>query len=144
MGHRGKPNAITITYGVFDLLSALLYLYVFLILTPSRKASFTVIVIGVVGFWAAAGIGMISGGRWGRRLARLGCYVMLAACAVLVLLLVGSAAYLHGIYDGVGQAGAAIALIVAALAIEAVGLLPALQLAHLRRISKAHADGRDE
>lgn len=71
--------------------------------------------------------------RWGHLLATGSCLVMLFACFVLIALILASMAYLHGIYDGVGQAGVAIGAIVILLSIEVVGLLPALQIAHLRR-----------
>jgi hypothetical protein len=58
---------------------------------------------------------------------------MIVTTFVLILLLVASAAYLHGIYDGIGQAGAALAILAALLSIEVVGLVPALQLVHLWR-----------
>ena len=54
----------------------------------------------------------------------------------VLLLLIASAAYLHGIYGGVGQAGAAIGILAAALTVELVGLLPVLQLGHLRRLNR--------
>jgi hypothetical protein len=73
------------------------------------------------------------------KLARIACWVLIVACGLLLVGLISSAAYLHGIYDGVGQAGVALSAIVAALAIELVGLLPILQLLYLRRVTRAEA-----
>jgi nitrate/nitrite transporter NarK len=58
---------------------------------------------------------------------------MVAATFGLILLLLASAAYMHGIYGGIGQAGSAISILAALLVIEVVGLVPALQLVHLWR-----------
>jgi hypothetical protein len=80
-------------------------------------------------------------GRWGRRLAVISSVVMLLACLALITLLAASAAYLHGIYDGIGQAGVAISLLAILLSVELLGLLPALQLAHIRRLVRAGAEG---
>lgn len=120
-------------YGVLDLLLAALYLVVVFRLAPSRSGGFTAVATAVSAVLAAGGVGMLSGRAWGRRLALVACLAMLLSCALLVLLLILSAAYLHGIYDGVGEAGAAIGVLAALLAIEVVGLVPGLQLAHLLR-----------
>jgi len=128
-------NLTSIVYGVLDLLVAGLYVYIFVALVPSRSALFTSIVMGLCALLAAGGIGLISGASWGRKVAAVASVAWLMACAVLIVLLVSSAAYLHGIYDGVGQAGAAIGLLMACLAFELVALLPALQLAHIRRVT---------
>lgn len=126
-----------LVYGALDLLAAASYAYVILALAPSRSPLVTGVFLAVSALLAAGGVGMLSRRRAGLRLAALAGGVMLAACAVLLLLLVSSAAYLHGIYGGVGQAGSVIALLVAAVVFEAVGLLPALQLAYIRRLLRA-------
>ena len=127
-------NRTSIIYGVLDLLVAGLYVYIFIALVPSRSSLFTAIAMGLCALLAAGGVGLISGASWGRKVAAVAAGAWLLACAVLITLLLMSAAYLHGIYNGIGQAGAAIGMLMAALAFELVGLLPALQLAHLRRL----------
>ena len=124
-------------YAALDLLLAGTYLLVFLHLAPSRTAGFTVLAVGLSGLLAAGGVATLLPGKGARRLAMAACGVMVAACVALITLLLMSAAYLHGIYDGIGQAGAAIAVLVAAVALEAVGLVPGLQLIHLWRKGKA-------
>jgi hypothetical protein len=128
-----KRPLASILYGVFDLIAAAFYMVLFTWFVPSRAWSFTALVWLLSALLAAGGVGMILDTRLGHRLAQVASVVMLAACLILILLLVSSAAYLHGIYDGVGQVGAAISLLAACLAVELVGLLPALQLAYLRR-----------
>ena len=140
-----KPTSISandprrwpgLVYGVLDLLAAAIYFSLFTWVVPSRATSFQVVIWLLCLLLAGAGVGMIANRPWGHRLARAASVVMLLACFVLILLLVASAAYLHGIYDGIGQAGSAIALLVAFLSFELVGLLPALQLAYLRRLNR--------
>jgi len=123
-------------YGVLDLLFATLYAYVFLMLVPSRSVAITMAALFFTGIMAAGGVGMLVRAPWGRKVAVISSILMLAVCLTLILLLAASAAYLHGIYDGIGQAGVAISIIVAALTLEAVGLLPLLQLIHIRRLKR--------
>ncbi len=122
-----------LAYGLSSLLLAGLYAYVLLALVPSRSAAINAALLGLCGVMAAGGVGMLVPRRWARGLALASSLVLLLGCGVLILLLLASAAYLHGIYGGVGQAGSAMALILAALLVEALGLLPALQLALLLR-----------
>lgn len=122
-----------LTYGVIDFGLAALYAYLVFVLVPSRSPAFTWVAIGFIGVVLAGGVGMLVPRRWGRVVAFVAAVVMLVACATLLLLLLTSAAYLHGIYGGVGQAGAAIGLVAAALTIEVVGLVPALKLGYLWR-----------
>jgi hypothetical protein len=129
----GKRRAASTAFGVADLAMAALYAFLVLRVVPSRSTSFTVIALTASALLACGGVGMIVQSLLGLALAAVAASVMVAATAVLILLLVFSAAYLHGIYDGIGQAGAALAIIAALLAIEVVGLLPALQLVHLWR-----------
>lgn len=128
-----QASRAAVVYGILDLLLAALYLFVIFRLAPSRSSGFTGIATGLSVALAIGGIGMLSGRAWGRRLAFTACGLLLLASVCLVVLLILSAAYLHGIYDGVGEAGAAIAVLAALLAVEVVGLVPALQLAHLLR-----------
>ena len=133
-----RPRAHLI-YGLVDLAFAALYAYLIRALAPTRSGLIRAVVLLVAALLAAGGAGMISGKPWGEKLARAACITLIVGCVALIVALAASAAYLHGIYDGIGQAGSAIALICAALAIELVGLLPALQLAYLRRLRLAGA-----
>ena len=126
-------------YAALDLLLAGVYLLVFLHLAPTRSAGFTALAVGLSGLLAAGGVATLLPGKGARRMAMGVCGIMVAACLALLTLLLMSAAYLHGIYGGIGQAGSAIALLVAAVALEAVGLVPGLQLIHLWRRGKASA-----
>lgn len=128
-----RRSLSAVAFGVVDLLLAGLYLYLFLFLIPSRSTAFTAVAVIFSGVMALGGLGMLRPKGWGRRVAIFSAALMFLTCLVLLGLLIASAAYLHGIYGGVGQAGVVLALIAAALTVQFVGLVPALQLAHLWR-----------
>ena len=129
----GKRRAASTAFGVVDLALAMLYAFLVLRVVPSRSASFTAVALAASAWLTGGGIGMIVQSRRGLVTAAGASSCMVAATFALILLLVASAAYLHGIYDGIGQAGSALAIVAALLAIEVVGLVPALQLVHLWR-----------
>jgi len=129
----GKRSIASTAFGIVDLALAGLYTFLVLRVIPSRSSTFTVVALAAIAMLAVGGVGMILQSRLGLIVATVAASSMVAATFILILLLVASAAYLHGIYDGIGQAGAALAILAALLAIEVVGLVPALQLAHLWR-----------
>jgi hypothetical protein len=135
----GKRSTTSTAFGIADLALAALYSFLVLRVIPSRSSTFTVVALTASTVLAAGGVGMIVQSRLGLVVAAVAAWAMVAATFALILLLVASAAYLHGIYDGIGQAGAALAILAALLAIEVVGLVPALQLIHLWR---RHREGR--
>ncbi|MCK5795545.1 MAG: hypothetical protein KAI47_00060 [Deltaproteobacteria bacterium] len=127
------PSSARYVYGFLDLFFASLYLFLFLKVVPSRSLPFSVMAVAVSLLLGAGGVGMFLWSPWGLRLARAASWLLLIVGALLIAGLVTSAAYLHGIYDGVGQAGVAISLVVMALIVELVGILPILQILYLRR-----------
>jgi len=128
-------------YGVLDLLAAASYLFLFIWVIPSRSAVITTIIVALSVLFGLGGVGMLWNNRWGKLVATFASLAMLAGCLIFIVLIIGSIAYLHGIYDGVGQAGVAIGVIAIFLSFEILGLLPALQLAHLRRVARAVREG---
>lgn len=132
-----EPKHTSLLYGSINLIGALLCGYGLLVLLPSRWAGWPFVASAVVIVLALGGVGMLVNRSWGRLLATCSAVVLLATCVTLVVLLVASAAYLHAIYGGVGQAGAALAIIAAALVFELTGIVPLLQLAHLRRTRRS-------
>jgi hypothetical protein len=129
----GKRSVASTAFGIVDLALAVLYAFLVFRVIPSRSSTFTGIALAASALLAGGGVGMIVQNRFGLVIAAVAASAMVAATFALILLLVASAAYLHGIYDGIGQAGTALAIIAALLAIEVVGLVPALQLVHLWR-----------
>jgi hypothetical protein len=128
------------SYAILDFLLSGVYAFLFLHLVPSRETSFTAITLILSVILFAGGIGMLIRNRWAERLAIVASLIMILFCAVVIILLISSAAYLHGIYGGVGEAGAAIAIVAALLAIEVFGLVPGLQLAFLLRQKRAQQE----
>ena len=121
---RIQRSSASTVFGIVDLALAVLYAFLVLRVIPSRSSTFTGLALAASLLLAAGGVGMMVQSRLG---------LVVAATFALILLLVASAAYLHGIYGGIGQAGSAIAILAALLVIEVVGLVPALQLIHLWR-----------
>ncbi len=80
---------------------------------------------------ALAGVGVCIPTKRGWLMSVAGCGLLLVLELVLLLVLLLSASYLAGVYGSFGRGASALALVVAALSIELVALLPALQLKYL-------------
>jgi len=115
-------------HGALDVAFAALYATVGLWLFPSRSRGFSEALVALVLLLLAAGASLLVGLRVGRTLALVAQAALALFTLVVTALLVASAAYLRGIYGPLGQAAAAISLIVAALVVEACGLLPLFQI----------------
>ena len=74
---------------------------------------------------------MIARRSWSWWSAVAGCAVLLSLAVLFLVATVTSAAFLAGVYGSIGRAASAFALIGAALIIEFMGILPALQLKFL-------------
>lgn len=122
-----------VLHAVGHLLLAAAYVGVVFVLVPARSPWIRAGAVLAAAVALTTAVGLLRGGQRGRRWASIGALLELAFCALVIALLLASAAYLHGIYGGIGEAGVAIALVAAALAVELLGLLPALTLTHLRR-----------
>jgi hypothetical protein len=120
-------------YGALDVAFAALYAWFGFALTPGRSTAFNLALALVCVVLAAAGVGLVAGARWGRRLAAVACWMLLAFSAVVVALLVMSSAYLRGVYGPLGEGMAVMTLLVAALIVEAFALLPLFELRALGR-----------
>jgi hypothetical protein len=120
--------------GVAALLSALVALWIGLGVTPSRSSAFTIAFVAVETLGAIGGFALVAAAitRRGlvaaRRLAIVTASVQLALAVVVVVLLVLSAAYLRGIYGALGEGLAWVSVVAAALVVEALALVPAIQL----------------
>jgi hypothetical protein len=80
----------------------------------------------------AAGLGLITGARWGVLVARIAGATALFLGLVAVTLLAVTASWLGGVYGPVGKGGAVVLGLVAALVLPYCVLLPAVQLWWLR------------
>jgi len=103
------------------------------VFTPGRSTTFNLALALICVVLFAAGIGLLIDARWGRPLARIACWSLLAFSAIVVLLLVVSSAYLRGVYGPLGQGMAVMTLLVAALVVEGFALLPVFELRALAR-----------
>jgi hypothetical protein len=120
-------------YGALDVAFAALYAWFGFVLTPGRSAAFNFALAVVCVVLAAAGAALVADARWGKRLAAVACWLLLAFAGVVVILLIASSAYLRGVYGPLGKGMALITLAVAALVIEAFAILPVLQLRALKK-----------
>jgi hypothetical protein len=120
-------------YGALDVAFAALYAWFGFVLTPGRSTTFNLALAVVCLLLAGGGTGLVVVAPWGRMLARVACWALLAFSAVVVLLLVVASAYLRGVYGPLGQGMAVMTLLVAALVIEGFALLPLFQLRALHR-----------
>ncbi len=116
-----------ILFAVLDLCTAVGVLGLVRILWSST--SFWHVLLGI---WAAllvaSAIGLSSGKRWGRQVARVAALYQLGFLALLVAAILSSVAYLWGIYGQIGVGVSVALLLVLALLFELMGLLPVFKL----------------
>ena len=127
MGEPGTALRTRITFGVLDLVSAGAVFGTMKVLWSASAA--WPIALGVWGgLLVASAIGLFSGTRTGRFLARLAAAYQLGFLLVLVVGILSSVAYLSGIYGQVGVGVAVVLLLILALLLELIGLLPIFKL----------------
>jgi hypothetical protein len=115
-------------FGSLDLLAALVVLLGVFKGLPARWWVVDVPAVVVAALYVAAGVGLWIRAGWGERLARAASIVALGLGLLLVATLAVTASYLSGIYGPVGQGGAVILALVAALGLAYLVALPASQL----------------
>jgi hypothetical protein len=118
-------------YALLDFCFVIFYLFLALSLVPARDPVGTAMQWLLVLSMSLAGVGMMVPERRGWLAAVAGCALLLLLELILLVLLLVSASYLAGVYGSFGRGASALALVVAALSIELVALLPALQLKYL-------------
>jgi hypothetical protein len=128
-------------YGGLDAVLAAAYLVAIATVARSRFTEGRLLLALLPAFAGAAAVGTFAGGRWGWRVACIGCGGLLAVAAWLLLALCVDAAFLAGVYGAFGAGAATVALIAGLLVIELVALVPALQLKWLRTRAGRRAYG---
>ena len=118
-------------YGIWNLCFVIFYLFLAISLVPARDTMGASLQWLLVIAMALAGGGMCMPTKRGWWMSVTGCALLLVLEVVLLVLLLLSASYLAGVYGSFGRGASALALVVAALSIELVALLPALQLKYL-------------
>lgn len=121
------------TYGLWNLAFAALYVWAGFFFAPGRSLAFNLALAGVSGLLALAGVGLVAGARWGRRLGIAASTVLLVFAAITTVGMVASAAYLHGVFGPLGRGMAVVTLCIAGLFIEAFAILPLFELRFLLR-----------
>jgi hypothetical protein len=130
-------RAPAMAFGAVDILSAILvYVGVFEGL-PARYWLVDSAAAVVMVLFAGAGAGLLTDKPWASRVALLASVVSLVLGLLLVSTLALTASYLSGVYGPVGRGGALILGLVAAMALPYLVVLPAAQLAWLRRGTSA-------
>lgn len=120
-------------YGCLDLAFAAIYAWIGFVVAPGRSIAFSLALGALIALLAVAGVGLVVGQKWARKLAIAVSIVQLAFAAIVVVLLIASAAYLKGVYGSLGQGIAIVSVLVAALVVEGFALLPIFQLRFLLR-----------
>lgn len=118
-------------YGVLDLVFAAVYAIAIWKVIPNRLPSAAVHLWSIPAATLALAVGTLLGGRRGWRVAVIAGSVVLAATFLLIVRIVVSAAFLAGVYGAFGKAAASFSLLAVAIVIEAVVLLPIVQVKFL-------------
>jgi hypothetical protein len=131
-----KRDPRPIIYLALDQLCVIVYAYVIRSVIPNRLPSamlqlWTIPLCMQVMAFGCASVFVPQWKRIGRRVAIVAGSVLLLSVIVLIIRVLVSAAFLAGVYGAFGKAAATFALIAIALVIEAVALLPIVQIKYL-------------
>lgn len=129
-------------YAGFDFAMAALYAVTLFGVVPGRHGWVQALSALLVGAAALMGASMLIRRPWSWWLGVGACTALLALAVTFLVLTVVSAAFLSGVYGSFGQAGALLALVAAAVMVELVALLPALQLKFLMTRAGRRTFGR--
>lgn len=120
-------------WAVAEGIGGLVLAYVAIALVPWKTPAINVTLLAYAALHLAAGHGLWRSWRLGWRLGVVGGIVGLLLGTVLVTALVASWAYLHAIFGDFGRGASIAALLFASVAVQALGLYPALKLHGLLR-----------
>src|SRR5215468_5405016 len=118
-------------YGGLDLAFAITYGVLLVFVMPNRLPLASLHLWTLPIFTAAAGVGMLVGGRIGWWIAVAGGSAVLLSIFGLILRILISAAFLSGVYGAFGKGAVVFAIVLVALVVELVGLLPIIQVKYL-------------
>jgi hypothetical protein len=126
-----RPDRRRFIYAGFDLGLAGLHGLLAGSLAPPEHAAGKLLLWGIVAAFLVAAAGTLAGRRagWWSTAGALGALLVLEV--VLLAVILASASYLAGVFGAFGVGAAGIALAVAALSIQTVALVPALQLKYV-------------
>ncbi|MES1178813.1 MAG: hypothetical protein ABUL62_31110 [Myxococcales bacterium] len=129
----GLSNAARLTFGISNLVVALILLGgVFAVVQP-RFWGFDVPLALIAFSQLASGVGLLFRLPWATKALRVSAWVSFAVGLVVISLIVLSMAFLRGILGDYGVAAMAVSGLIIALLVPYVLVLPALELLWLKR-----------
>jgi hypothetical protein len=126
-----RPDVRRWIYGGLDLLFGVTYAIVVWKVIPNRLPSASFHLWTLPACTLAMGAGTLLGGRYGWWTAIVSGSALLLSIIVMIVRILISAAFLAGVYGAFGQAASTFAIVAVALIIEAVALLPIIQIKFL-------------
>lgn len=118
-------------YGGLDILFAAVYAYLITNAMPSAHGWVNGLAWGLIALMAISGGAMIARWRPGWWLSATVCVLFLLTTVAVFFVLLHTAGFLNGVYGAFGEGAAMGSLLGAALVIELLAILPALQLKYL-------------
>lgn len=122
----------SLLFGLLDILLAVTYTIILCCYAPSRHIWFNVLAIFIFAAFGIGGVGMLTHKRVGAVVAKLGATAMLVFGLVFVVVFLVSSSELVGLYGNIGGGIALMGVAAAVLLLQAVCLLPIVQLCWLR------------
>lgn len=126
-----RPDVRRWIYGGLDILFGLVYAFVAWKVIPNRLPSAAFHLWTLPACTLAMGAGTLLGGRYGWWTAIVSGSALLLSIIVLIVRILISAAFLAGVYGAFGKAASTFAFVAVALIVEAVALLPIIQIKFL-------------
>jgi len=126
-----RPDSRRWIYGGLDLLFGVVYAFVVWKVIPNRLPSGSFHLWTLPACTLVMGAGTLLGGRYGWWTAVVSGSALLLSIIILIVRILISAAFLAGVYGAFGKAASTFAIIAVALIIEAVALLPIIQIKFL-------------
>ncbi|MCA9547655.1 MAG: hypothetical protein KC613_24800, partial [Myxococcales bacterium] len=111
------------------------------VFVPWKTPWINALLVAYGALWPVAGHGLWRTRRWGWRLGVGAAFLGLLAMVLVFAGLLGSWSYLHGIYGDFGHGASIGALLFASVALQVLGLVPALALRALLRADVREAMG---
>ncbi len=127
-----KHKKTTIIFGILNLVHGAIICAIPLVV-PSREPLVNWLLGAVAASMLLAGPALVMGGRIGRMAAAFACLISGFLGTAFAMLIIGSASYLYGIYGRQGHSIGSIAFVIAGFVLVAFWLIPAHELAFLKK-----------
>ena len=143
MATKNWPEKSRITFGVLDLVAAVVLAIGVFAGLPSRWWPIDTAAVVICALLVGSGVGLLRNAPWSETLARIAARVVLGLALLFFALTATSVSYLFGIYGAVGRGGVTIFVLVAALAFPYLFALPVTQLLWLGPIVRPNKVDRE-